>query len=142
LELRKERFELGSVLGDALEACQGMVESAGHELYSAMPAEPIYLYADPVRITQVVGNLLANACKYTPPRGRIELSASREGSDVVVTVKDNGIGIRADMLDEVFQMFTQVHAAIDRSCGGLGVGLHLVKRLAELHGGQVSAHSE
>jgi signal transduction histidine kinase len=142
LELRKQRFELGSVLGDALEACQPMVESARHELYCATPAEPIYLYADPVRITQVVGNLLANACKYTPPGGRIELSASRAGSDVVVTVKDNGIGIRADMLGEVFQMFTQVQAAIDRTRGGLGVGLHLVKRLVELHGGQVSAHSQ
>jgi PAS domain S-box-containing protein len=142
LELRKEQFELGSVLGDALEACQPMVESAGHELHVAMPSEDIYLYADPVRITQVVGNLLANACKYTPPGGLIELSALREGDEVAVTVKDNGIGIRPEMLDEVFQMFTQVQATIDRSRGGLGVGLHLVKRLVELHGGHVSAHSD
>jgi len=142
LELRKEQFELASVLNHAIEAFHPIVDDAGQELYVLMPAEPVYVNADPVRITQVVGNLLANASKYTPAGGRIELTAAREGSDVVLTVKDNGIGLRADMLEEVFQMFTQVQAAIDRSRGGLGVGLHLVKRLVELHGGQVSAHSE
>jgi len=108
----------------------------------ALPAEPVFLEADQTRLEQVLANLLNNAAKYTERGGRIRLSAEREGGEVVVRVRDAGIGIPADLLPRVFDLFTQAERSLDRSQGGLGIGLALVKSLVEMHGGRVEAHSE
>ena len=142
LELKTERAELASIVQLAVEACRPACEQAGHELKVLLPAEPIYLQADPLRLSQVFGNLLTNSCKYTPSGGRIRLIAERQPDEVQVTVEDDGIGIPPEMLPEVFDLFTQVDRSLERSQGGLGIGLSLVKRLVEMHGGTVTAHSE
>jgi PAS domain S-box-containing protein len=141
LELRRDRVELASIIHQSVEACRPLAESASHQVSVTLTPEPIYLHADPVRLAQVFGNLLNNACKYTEPGGKISLTVERQGSDVVVTVKDNGLGIPPDKLASVFEMFTQIDRTLERSQGGLGIGLTLVKRLVELHGGTVTAHS-
>ena len=141
LELRKERVELAPVVQQGVEACRPLVESSRHELTVSLPPEPVLLSADGARISQVVSNLLNNACKYTPPGGRIALSVERCGSDVVISVKDNGVGIPPDKLASVFEMFTQVSDSSDMSQGGLGIGLTLVKQLVEMHGGSIEASS-
>jgi CheY-like chemotaxis protein len=107
-----------------------------------LPPEPIYLHADAVRLAQIFTNLLSNACKYTEAGGKIWLTAQRQGSDVVVSVRDNGTGIPADRLESIFEMFTQMDRSLERSQGGLGIGLTLVKRLVEMHGGSITAQSE
>ena len=142
LELREERVELASVIHAAVEICRPLVEGAKHEVIVTLPPEPIYLDADPVRLSQVFSNLLNNSCKYTEPGGHITVTAERHGSDVVVKVRDNGIGIPPDMLARVFDMFTQVDRSLERSQDGLGIGLTLVKRLVEMHDGFVEAFSE
>jgi CheY-like chemotaxis protein len=142
LELRLERIELGAVLRRAVEDTQAMCAARGHELSVALPDAPVFLQADATRLAQVVGNLLNNACKYTPPRGRIALTAAREDDDVCIGVRDNGIGIAPGDLARVFGIFEQVHADERLSQGGLGIGLSLVKRLVEMHGGTVEARSE
>ena len=142
MELRKERVELASILYQALEACRSLSEDANHQVTVTLPPESIYLHADPVRLAQVFNNLLNNSCKYTDPGGRIWLTAVRQGSDVTVTVKDTGIGIPPDKIGIVFDMFTQIDRTMERSQGGLGIGLTLVKRLVEMHGGTVEAQSE
>ena len=142
LELRRERTDLKSIVQHAAEMCRALVDSAKHDLTITLPQEPIYLDADPVRLAEVFANLLNNACKYTEPGGRIWLHAERHGSDVVVTVKDTGVGIPPESLASIFAMFTQVEPSLKRSQGGLGIGLTLVKRLVEMHGGSVEAHSE
>jgi signal transduction histidine kinase/ActR/RegA family two-component response regulator len=142
IELRRERLEFTSVVCHAVEACRPLMDCAEHELSVTLPSEPIYLDADPVRLTQVIGNLLNNACKYTESGGKIWLSAERQGSALVVKVKDTGVGIPTDMLSRIFEMFAQVGRSLERSQGGLGIGLTLVKRLVELHGGSVEAFSE
>ena len=142
LELRKEPVELASVIRQSIETCRPLAERANHELSVSLLPEPIYLHADPVRLAQVFSNLLNNACKYTEPGGRIWLTADQEGSDVVVSVKDTGLGIPSDKLASIFDMFTQMDRSLERSQGGLGIGLTLVKNLVEMHGGSVEAHSE
>jgi two-component system CheB/CheR fusion protein len=142
LELRKERVELASVLRQSVEACRPLAERAQHALSVSLPPEPVFLHADAVRLTQVFVNLLTNACKYTEPGGQIELTAERQGGEVVVSVKDTGLGIPADKLASIFEMFTQIDRSLERSQGGLGIGLMLVKRLVEMHGGSVEARSE
>jgi two-component system CheB/CheR fusion protein len=142
LDIRKERIELASVIQQSVEVSRPLADRARHALNVSLPPEPILLFADPARMTQVFGNLLTNACKYSEPGARISLSVERQGSDVVVAVKDSGVGIAPDKIDGVFDMFTQIDQTLERSQGGLGVGLTLVKRLVELHGGSVSAHSE
>ena len=142
LELRKGCVELASVIHHSVEVCHPLVERAKHELSVSLPPEPIYLHADPARLAQVFGNLLNNACKYTEPGGRIWLTAERQGSVVVVSVKDTGLGIPPDKLASIFEMFTQIDRSLERSQGGLGIGLTLVKRLVEMHGGSVEAYSE
>ena len=141
LELKKERLELSAVVKNAVETSRPLIEQMGHDLSLAAPPEPIYVDADMTRLSQVVSNLLNNAAKYTERGGRIRLSTERLGSEVVLTVQDNGVGIPANMLTEVFEMFTQVERSLERSRGGLGIGLSLVKRLVELHGGSVEARS-
>ncbi|HZH79140.1 MAG TPA: ATP-binding protein, partial [Archangium sp.] len=113
-----------------------------HALTVSIPPETILLNADPTRMTQVVANLLHNAAKYTPAGGRIHLHAERQGDELVLSVRDNGIGLKPDMLHRVFDLFVQVDPGSDRAQGGLGLGLTLVRSLVEMHGGSVSARSE
>jgi CheY-like chemotaxis protein len=116
--------------------------AGGHELSVSLPERPVLLYADPVRLTQIFTNLLNNAAKYTPAGGRIWLAARQEGREAVVSVHDTGVGIPAEMLPRVFDLFTQVESPLDHARGGLGIGLALVQKLVALHGGRVEARSE
>jgi PAS domain S-box-containing protein len=142
LELRKERVALSSVIESAVETSRPLIEACGHELAIDLPAEPIYLEADPMRLAQVVWNLLNNAAKYTDRGGRISLAARRQGSEVSISIADNGIGIESEMLPQLFEIFSQVAPASERSQGGLGIGLSLVRGLVEIHGGSIEAHSD
>lgn len=142
LELRKQRVELTQVIKGAIESSRSVMEQCGHQLVVDLPSEPIYLQGDLVRLAQVFLNLLNNAAKYTERGGRIWLSAMRQGDKVVVRVKDTGIGIPPKQLSRLFEIFFQVDRTLERSQGGLGIGLSLVRRLVELHGGTVEAHSE
>ena len=141
LDLRKRRVDLLSIIHQALDAARPMAASLNHELHVALPQEPVFLNADPVRLVQVFGNLLTNSCKYTKPGGHIWLSAEVREDEVVVRVRDTGIGIPRNKLASVFEMFSQLPAARDLSQGGLGIGLTLVKRLVVMHGGTVQASS-
>jgi PAS domain S-box-containing protein len=142
LELRKELVELASVLHGAVETSRPLLDGSSHELSLSQPPEPVYIEADPTRLTQVFSNLLNNAAKYSEPKGRISLTAEYQGRDVVVSVRDHGIGIPPEMLPRVFDAFTQLDRSLERSRGGLGIGLTLVKQLVEMHGGSVEAHSD
>ncbi len=139
--LRKELISLQSVVDSAVETSRPAIELAGNQLTIELPSEPMWFLADSTRMVQVVANLLNNAAKYTPRGGKIELSARREGSDGVIQVRDTGVGIPPEMLRQIFEMFTQVGTTLERSQGGLGIGLTLVKRLVELHGGVIEASS-
>ena len=141
LDLKKQRIELKSLVASAVETSHTLIESGGHVLAVDVPEESLILDADPTRIAQVIGNLLNNAAKYTPPGGRIELSACRIDGDAVISVSDTGIGIPQDALLEVFDMFTQVGRGVNGNHSGLGIGLSLVRRLVEQHGGTVTATS-
>ena len=142
LHLRTQRIELSEVIRAAVETSRPMLERSGHELTVTVPPERLYLHADPTRIAQALSNLLNNAAKYTEWGGRVWLTAERQGSDVVLGVRDTGIGIVAEMLPRIFDMFAQADRSLDRAQGGLGIGLTLVKRLVEMHGGSVQAQSE
>jgi signal transduction histidine kinase len=142
LEIRKTHTEVTEVIKAAIETAQPLIKAKSHALEVVLPREPIYLEADPVRLAQVVTNLLTNAAKYTERGGAIHLYAAREGSDLIVRVRDNGIGIPQESLDAIFRMFSQLRPAIERSEGGLGIGLALTKGLVELHGGSVCAYSD
>lgn len=143
LRLQRERVELRSVISDALETSLHLIEQEGHELIVAVPEVPIYVDGDPIRLAQVVSNLLTNSAKYTPPRGHIRVSvAPDDNGGVLVTVADDGIGIPDNMLDAVFGMFSQVDRTLEKSTGGLGIGLSLAKALIELHGGAIEARSD
>jgi PAS domain S-box-containing protein len=141
VELKKERIALQSALTAAVESSMPAITAAGHSLSVQVPDVPLEVIADPVRLCQVVSNLLNNAAKYTPAGGRITLSARQEAAQAVVCVEDTGNGIAAEALPHVFEMFTQSGRDRSRSQGGLGIGLALVRRLVELHGGSVSADS-
>lgn len=141
LELRRERIDLAAVLHSAIETSRPLIDAEGHHLDVRIPQETIFLDADLTRLSQVFSNLLSNAAKYTEPGGRIALSAARQGDDVVVSVTDTGLGIPPEMLPKVFDMFTQVERNLGRAQGGLGIGLTLVRRLVEMHGGEVRATS-
>ena len=142
VELKRQTVGLSDVVRRAVETVRPMVEAEGQVLSVSLPDGPVWLDADPVRLTQVVSNLLNNASKYTEPGGRIALSAVREDGGAVVRVSDTGIGIDAALLPHVFDLFTQSERTIDRSQGGLGIGLTVVKNLVEMHGGNVSVRSE
>jgi signal transduction histidine kinase/ActR/RegA family two-component response regulator len=141
LELRMSRVDMRSIIQDAVDMNRSLVDEFSHELTVSVPSEPIYLDADPARLSQIVSNLLNNACRYTPSGGRIWLTGERSGNTAVVRVRDSGIGIPPDRLTNIFDMFSQVDRSLERSQRGLGIGLHLVKRLVEMHGGGVSAQS-
>jgi signal transduction histidine kinase len=140
--LRKERVDLAAAVQSALEASRPLITASNHEFTATLPSEPIYLDADPTRLSQVLSNLLANAVKYTERAGRIWLTVERLSNHAVVTVRDTGIGIAAEHLPHVFEMFSQSGPALERSQGGLGIGLSLVKGLVEMHGGTVEAYSD
>jgi CheY-like chemotaxis protein/two-component sensor histidine kinase len=142
LRLRTERLELTALLQSVVEQARPSIEAAGHELIVSMPARTILLEGDFIRLTQVFANLLANAAKYTDRGGRIELAAERNANTVTVRVRDTGIGIPNEMLGRLFEMFVQVEESMERSKGGLGVGLWLVKSLVDLHGGTIEARSD
>jgi signal transduction histidine kinase/CheY-like chemotaxis protein len=142
LELRRERVELSAALRAAVETSSALLEAGGQEFVLSPPSEPIYLDADATRLSQAVANLLNNAAKYTPRGGRIWLTGERHEETAVVTVRDTGAGIPSEMLSSIFDMFTKSEPSLVPSLGGLGVGLTLVKRLVELHGGTVTAQSD
>ncbi|MES2624709.1 MAG: GAF domain-containing protein [Pseudomonadota bacterium] len=141
IDLRRERITLQTAVQAAIEASQPLIDGGRHKLILNLPKAPLYLYADLTRIAQVVSNLLNNAAKYTPESGHIVISATMEGAYAVLSVSDDGVGIPSDMLPKVFDMFTQVDRNLERSQGGLGIGLALVKRLLEMHGGEIEAKS-
>jgi signal transduction histidine kinase/CheY-like chemotaxis protein len=141
VELRTELVELAAVCEAALETSRPVIEAGRHELTVSLPSEPVLLEADPLRLAQVLSNLLNNAAKYTDAGGRIRLSAERQGGEAVVSVEDNGIGIAPEALPSVFEIFSQAKPTSLRSHAGLGIGLSLVKGLVELHGGSVDARS-
>lgn len=142
MELRRERVQLTDVVSSAVETARPLIDAGAHELNVSLPQRPIFLDADLTRLAQVFSNLLTNSAKFTPHGGRIWLSAERRGSEVVVSVRDTGIGIPDASLSAIFDMFSQVDRSIERTRGGLGIGLALVKGLVEMHGGTVSAASE
>jgi PAS domain S-box-containing protein len=141
IELRRERVELAAAVRSAVEVCRCAVVQMNHDLTIALPPEPVYLDVDPTRLSQMLANLLNNACKFTRPGGRVFLSARREGSEIAISIRDNGIGIPAEQLPHLFRMFFQVDRSLERSQGGLGIGLSIVHRLAALHGGSATAYS-
>jgi signal transduction histidine kinase/ActR/RegA family two-component response regulator len=141
VELRQEPVELARVLENAIETSRPVVDGFRHELVVVQPGEPVFVRGDLTRLAQVIGNLVNNAAKYTEPGGRIRIKVEREGDEVLVRVRDNGLGIPADVLPRMFEMFSRVSRPQARSAGGLGIGLALVKQLVELHGGRVAVHS-
>jgi signal transduction histidine kinase/ActR/RegA family two-component response regulator len=140
-ELRREHVLLDEVIRVAVETSRPIIDAAGHQLVVSLPPEPINLDADVIRLAQVFSNLLNNAAKYTGPGGRITVTAERDGNMISVAVQDSGIGIPAAMLTEVFEPFTQLDNSLERTRGGLGIGLALAKRLVEMHGGVIEAQS-
>jgi PAS domain S-box-containing protein len=142
LVLRRQQVELAHVLQQAIETSRPLVDMGGHELAVHLPPDPVLLDADPLRLAQVFSNLLTNAAKYTPGGGHIELDAQCNGDEARIRVRDDGIGIAADMMPRLFEIFSQAAPALERSQGGLGIGLSLVRGLVELHGGHIEAHSE
>ena len=142
VELRLENIELRSVIERAVETSQPAIDAGRHQLTIALPQEPIWLHADPIRLGQVFGNLLNNAAKYMEPGGQIWLTAERLEDRVAVRVRDAGIGMPPEMLPKIFDLFAQADRSLDRSQGGLGIGLSLVQSLVQMHGGTVRAFSE
>jgi signal transduction histidine kinase len=141
VELGREQVEVAAIVEQALEASRPLVEAGGHQLAVAVPTDPIWITGDLTRLAQVVSNLLNNAAKYTPRGGHIHLSAAAAGGQCILRVVDDGVGISAEMLPRVFDLFTQVDGTLDRAQGGLGIGLALVRKLVEMHGGRVWAES-
>ena len=141
LELRRERIEFAAVIQNAVETSRPLIDQGRHTLTVHLPPEAVYLDGDAVRLAQVFSNLLNNSAKYTEPGGKISLTAAVDDGQVAVRVADTGIGIPAESLPQVFEMFSQVERNLNRAQGGLGIGLTLVRRLVEMHGGSVEAHS-
>jgi signal transduction histidine kinase/ActR/RegA family two-component response regulator len=141
IDLQKQRIGLGAVVGNAVETTRPLIDSAGHHLTVDLGTEPLDLDADPVRLAQVFSNLLNNAAKYTPNGGQIALRAEQRGAHVVVSVRDNGAGIRSDLLEQVFEPFVQGERNYNRSKGGLGIGLTLARSIVALHGGTIEGRS-
>ena len=141
IDLKRQHVDLAAVVGSAIEATRPLIDAAGHSLTVDLGNEPLELDGDPVRLAQVFSNLLNNAAKYTPNGGRIALRAERRGANVAVSVRDDGVGIRADVLERIFEPFVQAEGGYSRSQGGLGIGLTLARKIAVLHGGTIEARS-
>jgi two-component system CheB/CheR fusion protein len=141
IELRKERAEVSAIVEHALETSRPLIEAARHKLTVTFAAEPLWVMADVTRMAQVLSNLLNNAAKYTQPGGNLQLAVERDGGEAVIRVRDDGIGIPPEMLSRIFEMFTQVDTSLERSQGGLGIGLTIAQRLVEMHGGVLEATS-
>jgi PAS domain S-box-containing protein len=141
IELHKQQVDLSGIVARAVEMAQPLIDSRGHKLTVSVAPGPIWIEADAVRLVQVITNLLNNAAKYSPTPGPIWLTARREGTDAIVRIRDEGMGIPADMLSTIFELFVQSNRTMARSEGGLGIGLTLVRRIVELHGGSVRASS-
>jgi signal transduction histidine kinase len=141
LLLKRETVELKSVVATALETVDALFKMRQHELTVDLPNEPVFVNADPTRLSQVMINLLNNAAKYTAPRGEIRLRAAVAGHELSIDVSDNGVGLDGEAMQRIFDMFHQVDASLDREQAGLGVGLTLARSLVELHGGTISAES-
>ncbi|RQP22235.1 sensor histidine kinase [Piscinibacter terrae] len=135
-------FNLATALEQAVETCQPLLLGLNHRLATHLAPEPLMVHGDMARVSQVIANLLNNAAKYTPAGGLLEVWLERDGDEAAIRVRDNGIGIDADMLPKVFEMFSQANTAIDRSQGGMGIGLSLAQALVHLHGGSLHAHSD
>ncbi len=142
LKLRKDQINLVTVLTNAVETWRALNSAGDHDLTVDMPSDPVFVDADATRLEQVFSNILNNAAKYSEPGSHIHLSVTRNGSTIVVSIKDSGVGIPAEMLTRVFDMFTQVDRSLEKTQGGLGIGLCLVKRLVEMHEGTVEARSD
>jgi signal transduction histidine kinase len=142
IQLRLEPVDIEAVIAGAVETSAPVINAQAHELRVMLPETPLFVYGDASRLTQVVANLLNNAAKYQNDHGTIDLTVRREGSEVVIAVRDDGIGLSREMLSEAFELFTQGERTPDRAQGGLGIGLSLVKKLVELHGGNVRAASD
>jgi CheY-like chemotaxis protein/two-component sensor histidine kinase len=142
VELRKEWVQVAAVVNSAVETSRPFIDQMGQQLSVTLPERPVGVDADPTRLAQVLSNLLNNAAKYSERGGHIHLIAEWQGSDLVVSVKDTSIGIPADKLTSIFDMFSQVDRSLEKSQGGLGIGLTFVKRLVEMHGGRIEAKSE
>jgi CheY-like chemotaxis protein len=140
--LRREAVPLGAVISGAVEAVRPLLDSSEHDLAIDLGGDPLVVEGDTARLTQIFGNILQNAAKFTARHGKIEISARRNGGEAVIMIKDNGPGIPAPMLSRIFDMFQLVDQTLERSHGGLGIGLTLVKRLVDLHGGCVEARSD
>ena len=142
VELRREVVELGAIVNQAVEGTRWLVQSLDHELQVTLPMRPLRLRADPARLSQVVANLLTNACKFMHRGGRIRLTVREEGDTALIIIRDQGIGISAEQLPRIFDLFMQGDTSLERSTSGLGIGLTLVRSLVEMHGGTVQARSE
>ncbi|MEO8453387.1 MAG: ATP-binding protein, partial [Gemmatimonadota bacterium] len=141
VQLRQDRIVIGGVVERAVETARPLIDERRHALTVSLPRQPIWLYADAARLEQVVVNLLTNAAKYTDEAGHIRLAVDQEGDECVVRVSDTGIGMTPELLPRIFDLFTQSERSLDRAQGGLGIGLAVVQRLVEMHGGRVEAHS-
>jgi CheY-like chemotaxis protein/anti-sigma regulatory factor (Ser/Thr protein kinase) len=141
IELRPELLDLSSVALDALETSRPLIQACAHRVEVRTPADPVLVHGDATRLAQAVSNLLNNAAKYTPRGGHIDLAVARDGRDAVVTVTDDGVGIPSPMLSQIFDLFVQVDPSLEKVQGGLGIGLTIVRRLVEMHGGHVEARS-
>jgi len=141
VELKKDTIELSDIVARAIEVTRPLLDERKHAFTVTLPTAPVYLEGDSIRLIQVLGNLLNNAAKYTPKGGALWLTANRDGSDIELRVRDTGLGIPAEILPQVFDLFTQAERTLDRSQGGLGIGLTIVRRLVELHGGTVCVSS-
>jgi CheY-like chemotaxis protein len=142
LELKRDYVDLRTVVNVAVETARPLLDAKRHHFTCSLPQATVKLEADPLRLSQVVGNLLTNAAKYTDPEGHIALDARVENAELVVSIKDDGVGLAPEVIPGLFTMFSQVNSAVDRAEGGLGIGLALVKGLVALHGGRVEARSE
>jgi len=141
VELRPEPVDVAMALRDAVETCRPLIDAGHHRLLLDLPGEALTVHADPVRLSQIISNLLNNAAKYTDQGGRIELSAERDGNDALIVVQDNGQGIAPEMLSRIFELFAQSPQTSGMAQGGIGIGLTLVRSLVEMQGGEVDAHS-